>query len=1282
MGVEQFVVFMPERVDAARLRTAFEGVLARHASLRCSFRWHDQLTQVVHDDVSLPFEQVTLSSDGGSEEVEHWLAADRRRGFSLDSAPLLRVALLTRRAEEHHLVFSFHHILLDGRSTLQVVREAFAAYDGGFDDDLPTEVVPFARHVEHLDSLEEGRSDAFFEALLEAFEGPTPLPFGARTEHASSGHRELSRIVPEERAARIAARAEELDLRSSSFFQAAWALMLGRHAEVQDVTFGGVRACRHSTVEGAESMVGVLINTLPVRARLDPEATVRDLVRDLRTQWVALREHENTPLSRIVGLVRDESADRLFDTLVMYEQYDLATELPALGGPWAPRRVRLLEHTGVPLSLSVYHQGRARLTIEYDTNCFDDAEVDALLDMLDALLAEMVEDPDRKLGTLVGLSPETRDRVLDLSAGPPLDTPVTDTVHAMLWARAGAADDAIAVSSDDAVEGLDYGTLRRRAHGFAARLCAEGVTRGQRVGLCTGRDVDFAVGLLGILEAGAAYVPLDPTYPPERLAFILEDASIALVVTTEQTRGVAESLGARALVVGDETSEESVGVEVDGEDIAYVIYTSGSTGRPKGVPIRHSSVVRHCLATSELYDLTAEDRIPQFASISFDIAVEEIFPTWSVGAELVLRPADVVDIAGFTRWLAKRGITVLQLPTAFFQQWVDALLSQGMSLPPTIRLVIVGGEAATLAAYRRFTSIAGPNTRWINAYGPTEATVTATTFEATGESLRDDPPIGKPIPGAFAYLLDQRSELVPFGVPGELYLGGKCLTPGYLNRPEQTEARFVENPIVTAGAPRRLYRTGDRARRLPTGDIAFLGRDDRQVKVRGYRIELGEVESALAVHPSVVSAAAKVWGEGANRRLVGYVSGSSVLDTGEIRCDLEGRVPSHLVPGRIVALDAMPRLPNGKVDYASLPLPADDAPKVDDDNRPRTLLEHMLLELWRETLGRRDIGIHDSFFASGGDSLAAIRLLNQANRMGLQVDGPTFFASPTVAEMAEGACVPRAMAEEDARSLVVLQPRGTRPPLYFMHSTPGDLLGYGPLIYALGVDQPCYGLQSHGLGASDEAHESIEEMARHYADLILRFQAEGPYVLVGWCFGGHVALETARALGRAGRRVAPVVLVDAFPAMGQAERALAKLRRGATLIRRGPRRWVTLGRRLLFRPQTDYDRVFEVDMDAGAFANRRHVYETNMRAMDAHRTRHYHGSALLIRCSESDDTVTERDYDWSRFIDVVEIFEVDATHETLLKEPHATEVARFLHDWIGRACELETPPQSLTARRG
>jgi len=688
------------------------------------------------------------------------------------------------------------------------------------------------------------------------------------------------------------------------------------------------------------------------------------------------------------------------------------------------------------------------------------------------------------------------------------------------------------------------------------------------------------------------------------------------------------------------------------------------------VPIRHQSVVGHALATRKLYGLGAEDRVPQFASISFDIAVEEMFPTWSVGAELVLRPDDVLDVGEFTRWLDRRGITVLQLPTAYFQRWVDGLLSRGAALPDSLRMVVVGGETATLAAYERFVELAGSSVRWVNAYGPTEATVTATTFEAPpGAALRKNPPIGRPIPGVFAYVMGPSDDLVPIGVPGELFLGGGCLTPGYLGRPLLDRERFVDVRMPRSESPERLYRTGDRVRLLASGDIEYLGRDDRQVKLRGFRIELGEVEAALSSHRSVASAAARVSGDGASARLVGYVAGSPRPDAEAVRQHLASALPAHLVPSALIALDELPHLPNGKVDYGALPDPGDTVGRhVADRERPRTLVETMVRELWRETLGRQDIGIDDNFFALGGDSLQAIRMLDQTNRMGLDVDGAAFFHSPTVRGIAGGLTVPHALPDDGATSLVTLRARGTRPPLFFMHSTPGDLLGYGPLIYRLGEGQPCYGLQSRGLAEPATMHRTIEAMAMHYASLIRRFQAEGPYILVGWCFGGHLAVETARQLRANGGAVAPVVLVDAFPAFGSIGRASSYARRAARLVRSGPRRWVEVARARHAGggPSGRLDEVFRVDVDAGAFANRPAVYRENLAAADMFRTTQYAGRALLIRCAESPGAVTERDYGWSRFIEHVEVFDVDAEHETLLKDPHATEVARFLKDWTDR----------------
>jgi amino acid adenylation domain-containing protein len=669
----------------------------------------------------------------------------------------------------------------------------------------------------------------------------------------------------------------------------------------------------------------------------------------------------------------------------------------------------------------------------HDSEALSPESVTRISEQFTTFLRGIAANPDQSVADLPILTQAERRQLLVEWNDTKVDYPSL-CVHQLFEAQLERSPDAVAVVFGD--ESLTYGELNGRTNRLARRLRAMGVGPEVLVGLCVERSLEMVVGLLGILKAGGAYVPLDPAYPKERLSFMLEDSQAPVVVTEERFRGLVS--GGASEVVSLDGERESIDREsgevqesgVEPENLAYVIYTSGSTGEPKGVRIAHHSLVNHCLGIRDRFELAPEDRVLQFSSFGFDVAAEEIFPTWASGAALVLRSDAVLDsFRDFGEFLRTRRVTVANLPSSYWHEWVLDLSSSGGALPPTLRLIVVGSEAVSPQRLKDWRRLAGGRVRWLNAYGLSETTITSTLYEppeATAgpgreEEEVDSVPIGRPLPNTRVYVLDSELRQVPIGAPSELFIGGAGVARGYLNRPDLTSERFVPDPFdPDPGA--RLYRTGDRGAFLGDGNLILSGRFDDQVKIRGYRVEPAEVEQALSRHPGVREAAVVAReDEPGQKRLVAYVvRGEAALGPSDLRGFLKEKLPEYMVPSAFVTLEALPLTPNGKVDRKALPAP-EGRPELNEAHvAPRTPTEEVLAGIWAQVLGLDRVGVHDNFFELGGHSLLATQVVSRL-RKAFQRELPIrwLFEAPTVAQLA--ARVDTAESEEIARILDELE---------------------------------------------------------------------------------------------------------------------------------------------------------------------------------------------------------------------------------------------------------------------
>ncbi|MBI3418057.1 MAG: amino acid adenylation domain-containing protein, partial [Verrucomicrobia bacterium] len=1034
VDIEQMVCTLPEAIALGALRDAWQRVVDRHAILRTGFRWEglESPQQEVWKNVTVPFDfedWSRLSDDQQKYRLVEFLRTDRLRGFAINEAPLMRVILFRTAPQCYEMVWTFHHALLDGRSFPLVLREVFSIYEamvGRNPIELPPPR-PYRDYIDWLATREAAGSEQFWREILRGFSAPTPLVV-ERISSASAkaelrqGDRELY-LSPQTTAA-LETFARENEFTMNTLLQGAWALLLSRYSGEEDVVFGATRACRKSTIAGAESMVGLFINTLPVRVKVPSEAALLPWLRELRAQWIAVRPHEHTPLAQVQSWSDLPSGRSLFESILVFENYQLDTTLRAQGGAWSQRQFRLYEQNGFPITVAVYAGPQLGLKIEFDRTRFDDATIDRMLGHIQTLLEGIAADPQARLGALPLLTASEERELLIEWNRPSLDTPSaspealaaqgTAQLHALFEAQAVRVPDAIALVCEE--QQLTYRELNARSNQVAHYLRGCGVGPDVIVGLCLDRSLELVIGLLGILKAGGAYLPIDLSYPSDRLAFMLADAQAPVLLTQTKLLSSLPASKAKNLCLDGDALPLLNSQPTDNpapcgtpDNLAYVIFTSGSTGKPKGALITHCNVTRLFCATDPWFSFNERDVWTLFHSYAFDFSVWEIWGALLYGGRLVVVPFQVSrSPEAFCELLARERVTVLNQTPSAFRQLIQAEEAKPLPEPLALRLVIFGGEALELQSLKPWFDRHGDQRpQLVNMYGITETTVHVTYRPLTKNDLTGGSVIGVPIPDLQIYILDQFLRPVPIGVPGEMFVGGAGLARGYLNRPQLTDERFIANPFGNQNGS-KLYRTGDLARWLPTRDIEYLGRIDHQVKIRGFRIELGEIESVLGSHPAVRAVVVLVREDApGDKRLTAYlVADHPTPAVSDLRTHAKQKLPDYMVPAAFVFLDKLPLTTNGKIDRKALPAPEQNRPELGAGYvAPQTEAEKVLAAIWAKVLRVERVGVLDNYFELGGDSILSIQIVSQARAAGWPLTPKMLFDHQTVAELA--AAVPK-----------------------------------------------------------------------------------------------------------------------------------------------------------------------------------------------------------------------------------------------------------------------------------
>ncbi len=1114
--VNQLRLTLSGTLDRVALKGAWQAAIERHAVLRTSFEWrHGRAAlQVVRRSVPLPYvEHDWSATPEWRVRLSAWMTEDVARGFDLADAPLMRLALIARHDGLHELIWTNHHVLTDGWSTAQLLREIIADYEArvrGTVAALPVQ----AQYRDYFAWLahQPNAEPWWREQLAAVFEPAMPVASLGQPLRIEAGPHQLHRAFDVSFVERLQSTAQRYRVTLNTIMQAGWALLIARYGGRRQVVFGVTVSGRPAELVGADRVIGLFINTLPLWVDVPGHAVLDDWLSALQDKNSALRQYEHTSLSELqhwAGL----SGDALFDTLFVFENYPVETVPEGQSSTVQIIGVELTDRTHYPLSLTVLPRTGLELEWDWDGERVAREAVERLSDHYVEILEALSRAGD---GVRLG--------AIGLDVGAPA-RPVTYAfvpVPERLAAQAAAQAEVEAVSCGE--DRVSYAGLDAWSNRIGRRLKRLGVSGDVRVGLCVERSVGLAAGLIGVLKSGGAFVPLDPSYPEARLREMIEDAGVRHVVAdaVSAVRLSAVLSGCAVVIVSDVSDEPDAGwtESLHPDQLAYVIYTSGSTGRPKGVAISHRALSLHMEDFIGTYAIAATDRVLQSSTVNFDVALHELLPALIMGGRVVMRGPQAWDLESLNGVLLREAVTFARIPTALWQQWLGALPD---SLP-ALRQVTVGGEALPGVALKRWQAGSLSTIRLDNLYGPTETTV-ASLFHRTRamDAEQGIVPIGLPYPGRSAAVIDADGNRVPAGGLGELCVGGVSLARGYLGRPGLTAERFVPDPYGAPGS--RLYRTGDLCRERVDGTVEYLGRLDQQVKLRGYRIELGEIEAALRNCAGVCDAVVALQGAGPAARLVGFVVGESDLTA--LSEALGRRLPAYMVPTRLVRLDALPVMPNGKIDRNALPaVDLDDTPR--QHIAPRTATEARLAEICRTVLKHDDIGVTDDFFERGGNSLSALGVAALARKAGLhRFSLEALFAHRTIEALAT--VIDSAPGDYPANILLLNSPAAADTAIFCVHPAYGLVSEYRPLALALDGIAKVYGVQSPGFAEPDWCPENLEALAREYVRRVRRVQPDGPYRLLGWSLGGLIAIAMADALTQAGELVTFVGLVDALP---------------------------------------------------------------------------------------------------------------------------------------------------------
>ncbi|WP_181244017.1 non-ribosomal peptide synthetase [Chamaesiphon polymorphus] len=1143
-------------LNISALKMAVMEVIRRHEALRTHFELvNDAPIQVISSDILVDIPVIDLQQLPELEQsakVKKLAIDESQAAFDLAVAPLVRVKLLQLNNTSHVLLITMHHIISDGWSMgvfINELSELYQSFCDGKSSTLPALTLQYADFADWQRNWLTGdvldKQLNYWKDLLTGAPPLLELPID-RPRPSIQGF--AGNFVEFSLERGLSQQLTALSQRSgTTLFMTmltAFNVLLARYSGQDDVVIGSPIANRNR--RETEPLIGFFVNTLVIRTKLRSNQTFLELLESVKQNTLDAQEHQDLPFEKLVEELQPErslSYSPLFQ--VMFEIENTPTgnlELPGL--QITPLELENI-NTKFDLTLSIQESETGLVSgWEYKTELFDRDTIERMAANFQALLAGIVANPQQQIAQLPLLNEIDRHQIVETWNQTQADYPSEHFGSAqckqcfpqLFEAQVARTPEAIAVNYGD--RDLTYQELNERANRWARHLVELGVGAETLVALVSDRNLDFLTAMLAVFKAGGAYLPLNPHHPIERIQQAIVQSQVPLILTSSAWTPTLE------LIVSDlpnsqlldfhqlsapDYASDNLPIRCTPDNLAYTIYTSGSTGTPKGAMLEHRGMLNHLYAKVTDLGLSANDIVAQTAAQTFDISIWQFLIPLLVGGRVEIVTTEIAaDPSQLLALVARQQISILEIVPSLLRAILQQIELNGTPPKLSLRWLLLTGETLPPQLCRQWFELY-PNVPMMNAYGPTECSDDVTHYPIYTSPPAEilNLPIGRPVANTQIYILDRLLQPVPIGVPGELYVGGAGVGRGYLDAPELTQQAFIPNPFHPILSP-RLYKTGDKARYLPDGNIEFLDRIDFQVKIRGFRIELGEIEAVLTQHPDIKAVTAIVReDQPGNQNLVAYIVSTQTLTNAEVRDFLDRKLPAYMIPSAFVFLEAIPLTANGKVNRKALPVPAlGFNPSY---VAPSNALELQLMQIWEEILHISPIGIRDNFFDLGGHSLLAVSLMARIQQQfDKKLSLATLFQGATIEHLAQ-IILSTTTDEPFLSTLMPLQANGSKPPLFFVHPGGGTVLSYLELARNLDPDRPVYGLESLDLDEEQTLHNKVEDMAAYYIQVMKTVQAEGPYQIGGWSFGGLVAFEIAQQLRSQGQEVATVVLLDTSP---------------------------------------------------------------------------------------------------------------------------------------------------------
>lgn len=1265
-------------LNRAALQQSFNEILRRHEALRTNIVVVDeQPVQKIRPHTPLNIPVVDLQGLDPQTQAGKIQAAiaQAQQPFNLERDLLIRIQILCLGELEHILTVTIHHLVYDGWSQGIFVKELSTLYNN-FCNNQPSPLNPLA--IQYADFAHWQREWFQGEILqsqqnywqkqlggsLPVLNLPTDLPRAPRQTYRGTRYQQA---LPKTLTEGMEALSKSENVTPFMTWLAAFVTLLYRYTQQEDVLVGSPIANRNKPE--IAGLIGCFVNTIVLRSQLSGHWTFLELLTQVREVTLGAYAHQDLPFEKLVELLhpeRDLSISPLFQVMFAFQNNSI--------DPWNLQDLTVteleVEHQTAKFDLTLFLEFTPEGLVgvwEYNRDLFAAATVERMAEHFQTLLAAIVRDPHQSIATLPLLTSTEQHQLLKELNNTQVEYPRIESIPQLFLAQVERTPDAIAVIFEN--QQLTYRELNEYSDRLADYLRQLGVKPEVLVGICVERSLLMVIGLLGILKAGGAYVPLDPAYPRSRLAFILEDAQISLLLTQEKLLEIIPENNVKTICLDRwyaqptsflKSPELITNQQLKDSNLAYIIYTSGSTGKPKGVSIEHHSAVTLIQWAKTVFTPEELSGVLASTSICFDLSVFELFVPLSWGGTVILAE----NALQLPTLKAANQVTLINtVPSAIAQ------LLKIEGIPTSVRTINLAGEALSNQLVQKIYQL--PHLEKVfNLYGPSEDT-TYSTFALIPKGAEGIPPIGCPLSNTQCFVLDSHLQIVPKGVPGELYLGGEGLARGYLNRPDLTASKFIANPF--SEETDRLYKTGDLVRYLDDGNLEYLGRLDNQVKIRGFRIELGEIEATLSKHPHVETAILVVREDNGDKRLVAYLVSNqqSAPSISQLRTFLGNYVPEYMIPSNFVFLEKLPLTPNGKVDRRALPAPEKNA--LDTDNHwvaPRDRWEMQLLRIWQKILNTDSIGVKDDFFDLGGHSLLAVSLMAEIKQQfGQTLPLTMLFQKNTIEQLAT--VLRHQKTDISTSPLVEFKAGSVGKSLFFIHPVGGNVLSYLNLANNLGSDFGVYGLQAQGLDGKKPPLTRIEDMAADYIKAIGTVQPSGPYFLGGWSMGGVIALEMAIQLQQQGENVALLALMDSWIPKSNVRDSNSHLNDTELLWQFAQDLGLRFGQKIVesfevlqsipaaeqlsfICQQGQVKELFPPDLEPMEFYPLVEVFKSNLQAMQNYTPQTYSGKITFFQARENLwKNLPDSSLEWDRLSSQsLDIYPVDCNHYTIMNLPY------------------------------